>query len=338
MVDSESKKSNPERIILSIVIPVYNVKDYLPKCINSILTQDCSDCEIILVDDGSTDGESGAICDRYAQENPELISVIHKENGGLGDARNVGESYAQGEYVLFVDSDDYLAEDTLFKLKVAADEYKCDIITFGYVFDTDGKLSEPQLENLPERTIFCMDENKRLMLSSPNACFRIWRRTFLAETGIKYPGRVWYEDIRTTMKLLALAKSVVYLPETFYRYVIREGSIMNNKNLGRNGEIIDAMDDLIAWYKENGLYEQYEEELCALTVLNVLHFATVRVVKVDPKHELLKRFRDYTMSAFPQCMSNKYVTEMPLKQKIVIKLAAKGRFNLLHLMFSAANR
>ena len=102
---------------ISIVVPVYNVKDYLPKCIDSILVQDCSDCEIILVDDGSTDGESGAICDRYAQAHPDLIRAIHKPNGGLGDARNVGQAHATGEYILFLDSDDYIAEDTLEKLK-----------------------------------------------------------------------------------------------------------------------------------------------------------------------------------------------------------------------------
>ena len=96
-------------MIFSVVIPVYNVKDYLPKCIDSVLAQDFTDYEVILIDDGSTDGESGAICDRYAAAHPERIRAIHKPNGGVGEARNVGIEAAQGEYLIFIDSDDYIA-------------------------------------------------------------------------------------------------------------------------------------------------------------------------------------------------------------------------------------
>ena len=93
-------------MIFSVVIPVYNVKDYLPKCIDSVLAQDFEDYEVLLVDDGSTDGESGAICDRYAAAHPERIRAIHKPNGGVGEARNVGIEAAQGEYLIFTDSED----------------------------------------------------------------------------------------------------------------------------------------------------------------------------------------------------------------------------------------
>ena len=100
-------------MIFSVVIPVYNVKDYLPKCVDSVLAQDFDDYELVLVDDGSTDGESGAICDRYAAAHPERIRVIHKPNGGLGDARNVGLEAAAGEYLVFIDSDDYIGAGML---------------------------------------------------------------------------------------------------------------------------------------------------------------------------------------------------------------------------------
>ena len=86
-------------MIFSVVIPVYNVKDYLPKCIDSVLAQDFEDYEVILIDDGSTDGESGALCDTLAREHPDCIRVLHKPNGGAGDARNVALPLAQGEYV-----------------------------------------------------------------------------------------------------------------------------------------------------------------------------------------------------------------------------------------------
>ena len=118
-------------MIFSVVIPVYNVKDYLPKCIDSVLAQDFEDYEVILIDDGSTDGESGAICDRYAAAHPERIRAIHKPNGGVGEARNVGIEAAQGEYLIFIDSDDYIATGMFRVLADAVARFRSDIIGFG---------------------------------------------------------------------------------------------------------------------------------------------------------------------------------------------------------------
>ena len=118
-------------MIFSVVIPVYNVKDYLPKCIDSVLAQDFEDYEVILIDDGSTDGESGAICDRYAAAHPERIRAIHKPNGGVGEARNVGIEAAQGEYLIFIDSDDYIAPNMFRVLADAVARFGSDIIGFG---------------------------------------------------------------------------------------------------------------------------------------------------------------------------------------------------------------
>ena len=122
----------------SVVIPVYNVADYLRGCIDSVLANDCSDCEILLVDDGSTDGICPAVCDEYAASYPDLIGVIHQENRGLGGARNTGLEAAKGEYLLFVDSDDTIAPDTLGRLGEAIEESHADIIAFNLNSD-DGE-------------------------------------------------------------------------------------------------------------------------------------------------------------------------------------------------------
>ena len=123
-------------MIFSVVIPVYNVKDYLPKCIDSVLAQDFEDYEVILIDDGSTDGESGEICDRYAAAHPERIRAIHKPNGGVGEARNVGIEAAQGEYLIFIDSDDYIAPDMFRVLADAVARFGSDIIGFGAALES----------------------------------------------------------------------------------------------------------------------------------------------------------------------------------------------------------
>ena len=125
-------------MIFSVVIPVYNVKDYLPKCIDSVLAQDFEDYEVILIDDGSTDGESGAICDRYAAAHPERIRAIHKPNGGVGEARNVGIEAAQGEYLIFIDSDDYIAPNMFRVLADAVARFGSDIIGFGAALEANG--------------------------------------------------------------------------------------------------------------------------------------------------------------------------------------------------------
>ncbi len=123
---------------ISVIIPVYNVENYLRECVDSVLNQTFSDYEIILVDDGSTD-ISGKICDKYAVKD-DRVNVIHKKNGGLSNARNVGLKKAVGEYIYFLDSDDYIKTDALEKLYNTAISEKADVVFFdGDVFFTDCK-------------------------------------------------------------------------------------------------------------------------------------------------------------------------------------------------------
>ena len=117
-------------MLFSIVIPVYNVAQYLPGCMDSVLANDLSDCEIILVDDGATDGVCPGLCDEYAARFPDLVRVIHQENRGLGGARNTGLEAAKGEYLFFVDSDDTVAPDALKILRRAVMESHSEVYTF----------------------------------------------------------------------------------------------------------------------------------------------------------------------------------------------------------------
>lgn len=167
----------------SIVIPVYNVKDYLEKCVESVLAQNCDDYEMILVDDGSTDG-SGALCDTLAQRKPDHIRVIHKPNGGLGDARNVGLEQAKGEYLVFIDSDDYIAETMLQELSEKIEETHADIITFGFRVDNNGDTSAVCIDPLPEDQVFTLESLPELLLALPNAWTRIYKRMLFMETAV----------------------------------------------------------------------------------------------------------------------------------------------------------
>lgn len=325
-------------MIFSVVIPVYNVKDYLPKCIDSVLAQDFEDYEIVLVDDGSTDGESGAICDRYAEANAARIRVIHKPNGGLGDARNVGMEAAQGEYVVFLDSDDYIGAGMFRTLAGAIDRFHSDVIDFGFAVDTDGTITKRLVDDLPHNRTFTLAELPQLLLTQPNAWSRCWKRSLFLDTGIRYPSRVWYEDIRTTTKLFAAADSICAVPDVFYYYVVREGSITRNPNVKRNAEILEAFDDLLGWFRENDLFERYYNELSRLAVDHVLLAASVRVLRVDPQSELLDRFQDYVQAQFPDYMENPYLQTLSRSRKLILRLLRQRKYRTVRMLFAVKDK
>ena len=325
-------------MLISVVIPVYNVKEYLNKCVDSVLANDCADCEIILVDDGSTDGVCPEICDDYERSYPELIKAIHKQNGGLGDARNVGVEHSNGEYVLFVDSDDYIEPDMLACLKEAIDTYRADAVAFGYRI-VEGDIKTDRLDSfLPEKEPLTLAENKRMLFAAPNAVTKLWRREFLLETGITYPSRVWYEDIRTTLKLIAKAKSVVYIHRPFYNYLVRDGSITHNANIRRNREIIDAFEDLVVWYREKGLFEKYRDELCKLCIDHLYIAGSVRVIRAEPKNALTGEFRDYIEREFPNYMQNPYLCELPRLHKLILKLLNRKKYKTIGILFAVKDK
>lgn len=322
----------------SVVIPVYNVKDYLEKCVESVVCQARRDMEIILVDDGSTDGVSGGLCDAYAEKYPETVRVIHKVNGGLGDARNVGLEAARGDYLVFIDSDDYVAPDMLETLSREIEKAHADIYTFGFSVDTDGKITQTHFDELPEDAPFTLGSEPRLLLAAPNAWSRIWKRSLFLNSGIRYPKRVWYEDIRTTMKLFAVAESVVMLRRAFYFYVVRSDSITHNANVERNGEIIEAFDDLLAWYKERGLYEKYENELCKLAIDHLFIAASVRVLTIDRKNALLGKFRTYMENNFPGYRDNPYLPSLAKKHRMVFNMLCRGQYGMIAMIFSVKGK
>lgn len=321
----------------SVVIPVYNVKDYLEKCVDSVLAQHTEDYEVILVDDGSTDG-SGALCDTLAARAPAHIRVLHKPNGGLGDARNAGLEQAKGDYLVFIDSDDYIDENMLSELSEKIDETHADIISFGFRIDADGDISQPHTDPLPENEVLTLEGTPDILLALPNAWTRVYTRALFTRTGIRYPGRVWYEDIRTTTKLFACARSIVFVHRPYYYYVVRENSITRNQNVDRNREIIDAFDDLLGWYQENGLFERYRDQLCRLAIDHLFLAASVRVLMIDAQHPLLKEFYRYMRRRFPDFEKNAYLAQLPRAKKLAYHLLLRRQYRLLAAMFRMKRR
>ncbi|MBR2615720.1 MAG: glycosyltransferase family 2 protein [Clostridia bacterium] len=323
---------------ISVIIPVYNTGAYLEACVRSALDPAAS-YEILLVDDGSTDGVSPALCDRLAAEYPDSVRVIHQENRGLGGARNTGIRAAEGEYLLFLDSDDTLAESAVFRLEKIAAETDADVVSF-FLRSVDEKGNGTPISSnfVSPETPFCLSEHPEYLLSIPNACGRLWRRSLFLDNGILFPERVWYEDIRTTTKLFALARRIVTVSDELYFYLQRGGSIMHSSAVDRNGEILSAFEDILSWFRERGLFEQYERELCRLLIEHLYLAASVRVLRCDPKHPLLKEFARYTETAFPDFKKNPYLSTLSAPKRLAFVLLGWRQYRLLRVLFRIKER
>lgn len=321
----------------SVIVPVYNVADYLPACMESLLAQRCEDWEIILVDDGATDGKCPALCDEYAARHPELVRVIHQANGGLGAARNTGIEAAKGEYLLFVDSDDTVAPDTLARLSEEIDRSPADMYLFSFRYVDEGggeRPAEPVSGPALGRAV-TLAEEPGLLLEPPMAWNRLCRAALFRESGVRFPGRVWYEDLCTTPSLLLRARSIVRLPDAFYGYLIRQGSIMRSSNLKRNLEIRNALDMARAPFDEAGLTEQYEPWLCLLAVTSILDAAR-RVLTVDPKADYLPEFVNYLKQHYPDYRQNELLPGLGRKKLLLLRLLEGKHYRLANTLFRLA--
>jgi len=326
-------------MLISIVIPVYNVAQYLQKCVDSVLNNDLADCEILLVDDGSTDGICPALCDEIALANGGLVRTIHQKNKGLGGARNTGLEKANGEYVLFLDGDDCLAKHCIASLKALVQEHHPDIVSFSFAkIDGSGNAEKFAVNTVVSETPFTLSEKPEFLLSLPAATVRLWKRELFLSSQIRFPDRVWYEDIRTTPKLFAEAKSICAINQCYYLYLQREGSIMNSASLARNGEILEAFDDLLGWFHHQGLWETYENELTKLAIDHILLAATVRVARRNPNHPLLMAFARYMKEHFPNYEKNPYYAHLPLQHKLICKLVKGNHYRMIRILFRIKDR
>lgn len=229
---------------VSVIVPIYNVERELKRCIDSILAQTAQELEIILVDDGSTDG-CPAICDWYAGQDSR-ITVIHKPNGGLSSARNSGLRIATGEYVLFVDSDDYIERDSCERL-MAAMQDDMDFVVAPFKEITEKKTVIRGLISAKEKTIYTPRDFAILAIQENNwhasACCKLYRRVFLLENDLFFKEGILFEDTHVFLKVFLAARKVGYLSYPFYNYVIRQGSIMQSRDMNRKADMIVAIYD-----------------------------------------------------------------------------------------------
>lgn len=252
-------------IMVSFVIPVYNVEEYILECAESILRQCSMNMEVILVDDGSTD-QSGLLCDQLA-ERSSIVRVIHQKNSGHSAARNVGLQIARGKYVAFVDSDDFIGENCLELILDWAEKQAAEVCFLnGYKFFPNGEIQK--LDLLPDREQVLnkspTEVLERVSLCSKfpgSACTKLFKRSFLMENGIKFPSNILHgEDLRFVAQCFVMAESFDCLALDYYFYRQgRNGSVSSSVN---KEHIFKDLADFIIYMVRLG--EKYPEKAKAL--------------------------------------------------------------------------
>lgn len=249
---------------ISVIVPVFNAENTVGACISSILEQTFSDFELLLVDDGSDD-LSGAVC-RNAENQDQRVRYIKKENGGAASARNLGMESAKGEYICFVDCDDYIDKAMLSFMYEKAQSENADIVMCGYLMENGTKISRISCnggvykgkeinEIIPEI------KNKNL-IDSP--CNKLYRREFLQSTGLKMPENEAFEDTDFNLRLLLFSPVIAVFDECFYHYVLRMGSVTRRykkdkletmkKRARLLKECVDGQDGYCAYYYVKSVY------------------------------------------------------------------------------------
>ena len=231
---------------ISIIVPVYQVEKYLERCVNSILKQYYRDFELILVNDGSKD-KSGEICDNLKKID-NRITVIHKENGGLSSARNAGLEIAKGEYVGFIDSDDWITEDMFEHLINLIDKYKCQIASCSYIFSNGNTVfKQPELNikvfNKTEALIYYMQDGMENRISDYSAWIKLYSKELFKST--KFPIGQLYEDGATNFELIQKVDRYVKSNKICYYYFQDGESITRGGFKIRDIDLIKVGDDFI---------------------------------------------------------------------------------------------
>ena len=297
---------------ISIVIPVYNVESFIKKCLDSIINQTYGNFEVILVDDGSTD-KSGSICDEYASKD-KRIKVYHKKNGGAARARNFGINKISGDYLFFVDGDDYIDKNALEKMIAKA--VNNDIVYCDYkVAFSDGKVEDRKLISFP---LF----NDRVHVTAmPTPCCKLIKTSFFKKSNIKFLEGMCFEDNAIMPVLSAEAKNTFYLEEPLYFYYQRAGSTLNSIKYNPKWEdIFDVLNYMKGEFVKRGLFDKYYQEVEYIFIEHLLHAANLRFFDYKEGRTNIKKVHNVMKSNFPNWPKNIYLKQENWKYKLMCRL------------------
>ena len=259
---------------VSVIVPFYNVEGYIEKCLDTLVNQTLEDIEIILVNDGSKDN-SILIAKKFLENYPKKIVYLEKENGGLSDARNFGIPYAKGEYIAFLDSDDYVEKNMYEEMYALAKKENSDMVQCNFYWEYIDK-NKKKIGDMQKYS------NKKELITKGRveAWNKLIKREILENEEIRFPKGLRYEDVEFTYKLAPYLEKVSFIDKPFIHYIQRQNSISNSQN-ERTAEIFDILDNVIKYYKEKNIYEEYKNELEYIYVKTVFCRSLLRMTKIE---------------------------------------------------------
>lgn len=303
-------------ILISIIVPVYKVEQYLDRCINSLVNQTYRNLEIILVDDGSPD-TCPILCDCWAKKD-NRIKVIHKNNGGLSDARNHGLEIAKGEYILYVDSDDFIDLDACTRLASRLDFYKADIVVGGALKEYGGNL-ENMIHTLSEKKVY---SSKEYIIESIEknefyapAWLNLYKKSFLNENHLLYKFNRYFEDTQILPRMFLSADSIIIMNKPFYHYIIRSNSITTSTKDEK--KMFDSLENIKEWKAlfDNINDAELRKILYGFMIKYYLH--ECRIYKIS----------DWKIDNINYHFSMKYALNVKEKIKVIFFSLLPGLFN-----------
>ena len=300
------------KIKVSVIIPVYNTEDYLKECIESLVNQTLREIEILIVNDGSTDS-SLEIMKEFKNKYPNIIKIFDKVNGGQASARNYALSFAQGEYLGFVDSDDWVDSTMYEEMYEKAEKEDADIVICDMV------------DHFPDRTVCYPSsrfENKFKV--TPSACNKLFKRSLVKED--VFPVGLWYEDFEFTTMQLMKTDCISVIHKGLYHCHCREVSTMYNNNSEKNQDILVVLEHLVEYVEKNGWYEKYKNVLEYLYIDHVLITSINRVQKQtnEKKKIVINNLRKEVLKKYNTFYKDDAFREMPKKRQIIALLNAYG--------------
>lgn len=294
---------------VSVIIPIYNIRDYICRCLNSVINQSYTNLEILAVDDGSPD-ESGKIAEEYAEKDAR-IRVIHRENGGLSEARNSGLNCATGEYVFFLDGDDWLDLHAIDNLVRIAAVHDADVVACGITKVWEDGREELWTDQTPG--IWDGRESVVQMMNRTNVCSVAWNKLYKKSlwSDIAFPVGCVHEDEYTIYKVLYKSKKVVYVPDGLYKYFQRDTGIMGVSVAQRGESYLAALRERMLYFQQLGDKKLYDASF-------VQYLDYIKYLYRESEDEYQKKFwaNEYNSKV---CLAIS-CAKIPIKKKIALIL------------------
>lgn len=312
--------------VVSVIVPIYDVEQYLKRCLDSLVNQTFQEIEILCVNDGSPD-QSQKIVDEYVCCYPTKVKSLIKPNGGLADARNYGLDHAQGEFVAFIDSDDWVELTMIEEMYQLAISRNADIVVCDaqYVYDSGRKqfVSGGEFKEENARS------NPEIIKIINSAWNKLYKRSLFDD--VRFPKGLWYEDLGCIPIILAKAKNIVKIDKIFYHYFQREGSIMHTES-EKIFDIYKAIDLIQDYIKQWGI--PCLKEVKSLYVEHGAKLNTIRIKDYkNHREELLGKNIELLQERYPNWIKDPIIKSYSIKEKLVLRLLSVKQYKLVLVLY-----